>query len=73
MHDIAEGKTAGRTKTAKSAAWRACAAGKAQPTGPSGCLGAIFTYAVRHRMRTGQPGARRHAVRGRQARAAAER
>jgi integrase len=51
MHAIAEGKTAGNTKTAKKRGLARVRGGK----GTVGLLGAIFSYAVRHRMRPDNP------------------
>jgi integrase len=48
MHAVAGGKTAGRTKTSKKH-------GLSNVRGTVGLLGAIFTYAVKHRMRADNP------------------
>ena len=59
MYAVAEGETAARIKTKKRGLARV-KGGKGTASRTVGLLGAIFTYAVRHRMRAGQPGARRH-------------
>jgi integrase len=53
MHDVAAGKTAGRARTAKRVAHVRGGSGTASRT--VNLLGAIFTYAVRHRMRSDNP------------------
>jgi integrase len=55
MHDVAEGKTAGRTKTARKRGLARVRGGKGAASRAVGLLGAIFTYAVRHRIRTDNP------------------
>src|SRR5262245_53337952 len=50
-HDVAAGKTAGRVKTAKKRGLANVRGGKGTATRTMGLLGAIFTYAERHRMR----------------------
>jgi integrase len=55
MHDVAAGKTAGNTKTAKKRGLARVRGGKTAATRAVGLLGAIFTYAVRHRMRPDNP------------------
>ena len=50
MHDVAEGKTAAKTKT-KPRGLARVRGGKGAANRTVGLLGAIFTYAVRHRMR----------------------
>ncbi len=55
MHAVAEGKTAGRTKTAKKRGLARVRGGKGTASRTVGLLGAIFAYAVRHRMRTDNP------------------
>jgi integrase len=54
MHAVAEGETAARTKTKKRGLARVTG-GKGTATRTVGLLGAIFTYAVRHRMRADNP------------------
>ncbi len=54
MHAVASGKTAGNTKTRKRGLARV-RGGKAAASRAVGLLGGIFTYAVRHRMRTDNP------------------
>jgi hypothetical protein len=53
MHDVAAGKTAGRAKAKKRLAHVRGGTGTASRT--VNLLGAIFTYAVRHRMRADNP------------------
>jgi integrase len=55
LHDIAAGKTAVRTKTAKKRGLARVRGGKAAANRVIGLLGAIFTYAVRCRMRPDNP------------------
>jgi integrase len=55
MHDVAEGKTAGRTKTARKRGLARVRGGKGAASRAVGLLGGIFTYAVKHRMRTDNP------------------
>ena len=55
MHDVAEGKTAGRTKTAKTRGLANVRGGKGTASRTVALLGAIFSYAVRHKMRTDNP------------------
>jgi integrase len=55
MHAVAEGKTAGRTKTAKKRGLANVRGGKGTATRTVGLLGSIFSYAVRHRMRPDNP------------------
>ncbi|HVB18179.1 MAG TPA: Arm DNA-binding domain-containing protein [Stellaceae bacterium] len=55
MHDIAAGKTAARTRTAKKRGLARVTGGRTAATRSVGLLGAIFTYAVRHRMRADNP------------------
>ena len=54
MYAVAEGKTAARIKTGKHGLARV-SGGKGTATRTVGLLGAIFTYAVRHRMRPDNP------------------
>jgi integrase len=55
MHDVAEGKMAGKTKTAKRRGLSNVRGGKGAATRTVGLLGGIFTYAVRKGMRTNNP------------------
>ena len=55
MHDVAAGKTAGRTKTAKKRGLARVRGGRGTASRTVGLLGAIFTYAVRHHMRSDNP------------------
>jgi integrase len=55
MHDVAEGKTAARAKTGKKRGLSNVRGGMGAASRTVGLLGAIFTYAVRHRMRTDNP------------------
>jgi len=52
MFDVAAGKTAGKTKTAARGLARG---GRGTASRTVGLLGAIFSYAVRHRMRADNP------------------
>jgi integrase len=54
MHDVAAGKTAGKTKT-KPRGLARVRGGRGTASRTVGLLGAIFTYAVRHRMRPDNP------------------
>jgi hypothetical protein len=54
LHDVAGGDTAGRTKTAKKRVAHVCG-GKKTASRTVNLLGAIFTYEVRHRMRSDNP------------------
>jgi integrase len=54
MHDVAAGKTASRTKTKPRGLARVLG-GRGTATRTIGLLGAIFAYAVRHRMRADNP------------------
>ena len=55
MHAVAEGRTAARTKTGKKRGLANVRGGKGAASRTVGLLGAIFSYAVRHRMRTDNP------------------
>jgi integrase len=55
LHDIAEGKTAGKAKTAKKRGLARVRGGRGTASRTVGLLGAIFTYAVKHRMRPDNP------------------
>jgi integrase len=54
MHAVAEGETATRIKTGRHGLARV-SGGRGTATRTLGLLGAIFTYAVRHRMRSDNP------------------
>lgn len=55
LHAVAEGKTAGRTKTAKVRGLANVRGGKGTASRTVGLLGAIFSYAVRKRLRSDNP------------------
>lgn len=55
MHGVAEGETASRTKTAKKRGLANVRGGKGTASRTVGLLGAIFSYAVRRRMRPDNP------------------
>ncbi|HKN29186.1 MAG TPA: site-specific integrase [Roseiarcus sp.] len=55
LHAVAEGETAGRIKSAKKHGLANVRGGKGTASRTVGLLGAIFAYAVRHRMRADNP------------------
>jgi integrase len=55
MHDVAEGKTATRSKTKKARGLANVRGGKGTASRTVGLLGSIFTYSVRHHMRPDNP------------------
>jgi integrase len=55
MHAVAEGRTAARVKTDKKRGLANVRGGKGTASRTVGLLGAIFSYAVRHRMRPDNP------------------
>jgi integrase len=55
MHSVAEGKTKGRFESEKKHGLSNVRGGKGTASRTVGLLGAIFTYAVRHRMRPDNP------------------
>lgn len=55
MHAVAEGKTAARAKTTKKRGLARVRGGRGTASRTVGLLGAVFTYAVRHRMRPDNP------------------
>lgn len=55
MHAVAEGQTAARTKTAKKRGLANVRGGRGTSSRTVGLLGAIFTYAVRQRLRFDNP------------------
>jgi integrase len=55
MHDVAEGKTAGRSKTKRLRGLANVRGGKGTAARTVGLLGSIFSYAVRHQMRPDNP------------------
>jgi len=55
MNAVADGKTAGKTKSAKRHGLAIVRGGKGTASRTVGLLGGIFSYAIRHRMRTDNP------------------
>jgi integrase len=55
LHDVASGKTAGRTKTVKKRGLARVRGGKGAANRAVGLLGGIFTYAMRCRIRSDNP------------------
>src|SRR6476660_8401567 len=55
MHDVAQGKTAGRSKTKRRRGLANVRGGKGTAARTVGLLGSIFSYAVRHQMRPDNP------------------
>jgi len=55
MEKVAAGKTAGRSKTGKKRGLSNVRGGRGTASRTVGLLGAIFTYAVKHRMRADNP------------------
>jgi integrase len=55
LHDVAEGRTAGKTKTVKKRGLARVTGGRTAATRAVGLLGAIFTYTVRRSMRPDNP------------------
>jgi integrase len=55
MHAVAEGKTAARIRSGKKRGMSNVRGGKGTASRTVGLLGAIFTYAVRHHMRSDNP------------------
>lgn len=55
MYDVAAGKTAGKIKTAKKRGLAHVRGGRGAASRTTGLLGAILTYAVRHKLRSDNP------------------
>jgi integrase len=55
MHAVAEGKTAGKAKTSKKRGLARVRGGRGTASRTVGLLGAIFSYAVKYRMRPDNP------------------
>ena len=55
MHDVAAGKTAAKTKTGKKRGLSNVRGGSGAASRTMGLLGAVFSYAVKHRMRPDNP------------------
>jgi len=55
MHDVAAGKTAGKTKTGRKRGLARVRGGRGAASRAVGLLGGIFTYAMRRRMRPDNP------------------
>jgi hypothetical protein len=55
MHAVAEGRTVARVKTAKKRGLANVRGGKGTASRTVGLLGAIFSFAMRHRMRLDNP------------------
>ena len=55
MHDVADGKTAGNIRTAKKRGLAKIRGGRGTASRTVALLSGIFSYAVRHRMRTDNP------------------
>ncbi len=55
MHDVARGKTSGRSKTKRRHGLANVRGGKGTAARTVGLLGSIFSYAVRHQMRPDNP------------------
>jgi integrase len=55
MHDVAAGKTAARKKTAKPKGLSRVRGGKGTASRAVGLLGAVFAFAIKHRMRQDNP------------------
>src|ERR1700733_61463 len=55
LHDVAEGRTAGKMKSGKKRGLARVTGGRTAATRAVGLLGAIFSYAVRRRMRSDNP------------------